>query len=156
MNLAFVAISTLVKSNIGEKCLINFLMNVSAQALIDLECSNIYKKTSPKKKSDLIEMIICGCITEKLNKKEIEDISIKQAKKILNKSNITIKSLPGYGNAALRKKKSNHMLKKNHLLKYEWYQIKKIAPAIDTYKISDIFSEIKFLLTICSFSVSNT
>ena len=104
MNLAFVAISTSVKSNIGEKCLINFLMNVSAQALRDLECSNIYKKTSPKKKSDLIEMIICGCITEKLNKKEIEDISIKQANQILNKSNITIKSLPGYGNAALRKK----------------------------------------------------
>ena len=49
-------------------------------------------------------MIICGCITEKLNKKEIEDTSIKQANQILNKNNIIIKSLPGYGNAALRKK----------------------------------------------------
>ena len=78
MNSAFVPISTLIKSNIGKRCLINFLMNVSAQALRDyLECANIQKGTSAKKKSDLIEMIIYGCITEKLSKKEIEDISIK-------------------------------------------------------------------------------
>ena len=49
-------------------------------------------------------MIVYGFITEKLNKKEIEDISAKQANLILNKSNINIKSLPGYGNAALGKK----------------------------------------------------
>ena len=104
MNSAFVVIRTLVKSNIGEKCLINFLMNVSAQALRDyLECANIYKGASPKKKTDLIEMIIYGCITEKLDKKEIEDKSTKQANQILNKNNIIIKSLPGYENAALRK-----------------------------------------------------
>ena len=66
MNSAFAVISTLVKSNIGEKCLINFLMNVSAKALRDyLECANIYKGTSPKEKTDLIEMIIYGCIPEK-------------------------------------------------------------------------------------------
>ena len=64
MNSAFVAISILVKSNIGEKCLTNFLMNVSAKGLRDyLECANIYKGTSPKKKTDLIEMIIYGCIS---------------------------------------------------------------------------------------------
>ena len=64
MNPAFVAIITLVKSNIGEKCLMNFLMNVSAKGLRDyLECANIYKGTSPKKKTDLIEMIIYGCIS---------------------------------------------------------------------------------------------
>ena len=64
MNPAFVAISTLVKSNIGEKCLMNFLMNVSAKGLRDyLECANIYKGTSPKKKTDLIEMIIYGYIS---------------------------------------------------------------------------------------------
>ena len=58
MNSSFVAISTLIKSNIGEKCFINFLMNVSAQALRDyLEFSNICKGNSPKKKSDLIEMM---------------------------------------------------------------------------------------------------
>ena len=97
MNSAFVVIRTLVKSNIGEKCLINFLMNVSAQALRDyLECANIYKGASPKKKTDLIEMIIYGCITEQSDKKEIEDISMKQANQILNKNNITAKSLPGY------------------------------------------------------------
>ena len=64
MNPAFVAISTLVKSNIGEKCLMNFLMNVSAKGLRDyLECANIYKGTSPKKNTDLIEMIIYGYIS---------------------------------------------------------------------------------------------
>ena len=80
MNSAFVSISTLIKSNIGEKCLINFLSNVSSQALRDyLECANIYKGNSLKEKTNLIEMIVYGCITEELNKKEIEDISIKQA-----------------------------------------------------------------------------
>ena len=64
MNSAFAAISTLVKSNIGENCLINFLMHMSEKALRDyLECANIYKGTSPKKKTDLIEMIIYGCIS---------------------------------------------------------------------------------------------
>ena len=49
MNSTFVVISTLVKSNIEEKCLINFLMNVSIKAFRDyLECANIYKGTSPK------------------------------------------------------------------------------------------------------------
>ena len=104
MNSSFVAISTLIKNNIGEKCLINFLMNISAQALRDyLECANIYKGNSSKKKTDLIEMILYGCITDKLNKKVIEDMSAKQANQILNKNKIIVKSLPGYGNVELKK-----------------------------------------------------
>ena len=80
MNSSFVAIGTLIKSDIGEKCLINLLINISARALRDyLECANIYKGTSPKKKTDLIEMIVYRCITEKLNKNGLEDISTKQA-----------------------------------------------------------------------------
>ena len=72
-------------------------------------CSSINRlfrmcKYLPKKKTDLIEMIVYGCITEKLNKKGIEDISTKQANLILNKSNITVKLLPGYGNASLKRK----------------------------------------------------
>ena len=55
-----------------------------------------------KTKTDLIEMIVYGCFTEILNKKEIEDISTKEANLILDKSNITIKSLLGYGNASLK------------------------------------------------------
>ena len=35
MNSSFVAISTLIKSDIGEKCLVNFLMNISTQSLKD-------------------------------------------------------------------------------------------------------------------------
>ena len=105
MNSSFAAISILKKSDIGEKCLINFLMNISAQALTDyLECANIYKGNSPKKKTDLIEVIVYGCITEKLNEKQIEDISTKQANQILSKSKIIKKSLPAYGNTELKKK----------------------------------------------------
>ena len=84
MNSTFAVISILIKSNIEEKCLINFLMNVSTKGLKDyLECTSIYKDTSPKKKTDLIEMIVYGCMTETINKKDIEDISIKQVKQIL-------------------------------------------------------------------------
>ena len=43
-------------------------------------------------------------MTGTLNKKDLEDMSIKQAKQILNKNNITIDSLPGYGNMGLKKK----------------------------------------------------
>ena len=48
-------------------------------------------------------MILYGCITDELNKKVIEDISAKQANQILNKKKIIVKSLPGYGNAELKK-----------------------------------------------------
>ena len=59
-------------------------MSVSAPALRDyLECANIYKGDSPKKKTDLIEMIVYWCITEKSNKKGMEDISTKQSTKQL-------------------------------------------------------------------------
>ena len=118
MNSAFASITTPTKSNIGEKCLITFLTNLSSPALRDyLECANIYKGHSPKKKTDLIEMIVYGCITKKLNKKEVEDISITQANHILNKSNIIIKSLPRYGNAALKKSKIKPYVKQKPLIK---------------------------------------
>ena len=46
----------LVKSNIGEKFLISFLMDVSTKALRDyLECANIYKGTSLKRKLILLK-----------------------------------------------------------------------------------------------------
>ena len=66
---SFVSIATLVKSNLGEKCLINILVNVSANALSDyLECAKIYKGASSKKKKNLVEMIVYGHITNKINK----------------------------------------------------------------------------------------
>ena len=50
MNSTFTVISTPTKSNIEEKYLINFLINVSTKGLKDyLECASIYKGTSPKK-----------------------------------------------------------------------------------------------------------
>ena len=61
-------------------------MNLSAVALRKyLKLANIYRTNSSKKKTELVEMIVYGCITNKLNKKEIEDISIKEATKILTK-----------------------------------------------------------------------
>ena len=57
MNSSFVAISTLVKSNIGEQCLISIFMNMSTQSLRDyLECANIYKGKASKKKTYLVKI----------------------------------------------------------------------------------------------------
>ena len=81
---SLVAISILVKSNIGEKFLTNFLINVSTSALRKyLKLANIYKGESTKKKTELIEMIIYGCITNSINKYEIKEISEDEAQKIL-------------------------------------------------------------------------
>ena len=64
MNSTFVMISMLVKSNIGERCLINVLMNITSQALENyLDMANIYSDKSSKKKTQLIGMIVYGCIT---------------------------------------------------------------------------------------------
>ena len=82
MHSKFVAIATLVKSNLGEKCLINILMNISSEALRDyLECGKIYKGASSKKKTDLAEMIVYGHIIDKTNKIGVEDISKKKPTK---------------------------------------------------------------------------
>ena len=54
MNSSFLSIATLAKSNLGEKCLINILMNISSDALRDyLECRKIYKGASSKKRQIL-------------------------------------------------------------------------------------------------------
>ena len=67
MNSSFLCISTLVKSNIPENCLINFLNEVIIQSLKNyLRLANVYDGNANKKKSDLIEMIIYGCMNGKL------------------------------------------------------------------------------------------
>ena len=51
-------------------------MNLSTKGLKDyLECASIYKGTSPKKKTDLIEMSVYKCMTGTLNKIDIEHIN---------------------------------------------------------------------------------
>ena len=69
----------------------NILINITTVALRDyLRLANIYRANSSKKKTEeLVEMIVHGCITNKLDKKEIEDISIKETNKILKKRNHT-------------------------------------------------------------------
>ena len=63
MNSSLIDISTLIKSNIREKCLASFLMTVSNQELVDyLRLANVYKGDAIKKKKDLIEMIIYGSL----------------------------------------------------------------------------------------------
>ena len=105
MNSSLVAISILVKSNISRQCLINFLLDVSSQSFrIYLRLANIYDGNCNKKKTDLIEMTVYGCITNKLNKKRIEDISLNKPCLMLKEKDISVKSLPGYGNLGLRKK----------------------------------------------------
>ena len=105
MNSSFACISILVKNNTNRQCLINFLNEVSSQSLrYYLKLANIYDGNSNRKKSDLIEMIMYGCMNGKLKNKRIEDICINKANSILNEKNILIKSLPGYCNFGLRKK----------------------------------------------------
>ena len=105
MNSSLVCIGILVKSNISKHCLITFLNNVSSNALRKyLGAAEVYDGNANKKKSDLIEMIVCGCMNGKLKNKVLEDISFNSAISILKKLNITIKSLPGNGNMRLRKK----------------------------------------------------
>ena len=106
MNSSLVCISILLKRNINEPSLINFLNEVSSKSLRDyLRLANIYDGNSHKKKSDLIEMITYGSINGKLNNtKNIDDTSTNKARNILKENDIVIKSLPGYGNINKRKK----------------------------------------------------
>ena len=105
MNSSLVCIGILLKSNISKHCLINFLNRVSSSALrAYLGLADVYNGNANKKKSDLIEMIIYGCMNGKLKNKVVEEISVKSAFTILKENNISIKSLPGYGNLGFRKK----------------------------------------------------
>ena len=105
MNSSLVCIGILVKSNISKLCLINFLNDVSSRALrAYLGLAEVYDGNANKKKSDLIEMIVYGCMNGKLKNKVVDEISVKRAYTILRENNINIKSLPGYGNMGLRKK----------------------------------------------------
>ena len=118
MNSCFVALSRLIKSNIGEQCLINIIMSISTQSLRDsLKCANIYKGNASKKKTNLTEVIVYWCITDKLNKEGLKDTSAKQANQILNESNIVVKSLPGYGNTELKKKDIKPSIKEKPFIK---------------------------------------
>ena len=81
-----------------------------------------------KNKTKLIEMIVYGCITNKLNEEEIEDISINHVKQILNKNGRLIKSLPGYRNSGLKKKdiktctnKKVSVVEKPSIKVIDWY-----------------------------------
>ena len=57
---------------------------MSSQSLRSyLRLANIYDGNSNKKETDLIEMIVYGSITNKLNKEPIKDISIYKAMSIL-------------------------------------------------------------------------
>ena len=80
-------------------------MNISTPALTDyLKLANIYKFNSSKKRTHLVEIIVYGCITNKLDKSKLEDISIKETSKILKENRIILNSLSEYGSAELKKK----------------------------------------------------
>ena len=90
MNSSLVCISILVKKIIHKQCLINFLNELSSKSLRDyLRLANIYDGNSNKKKSDLIELIVYGCINGKLNNnKSIDDISTNKTHTILKENDI--------------------------------------------------------------------
>ena len=99
MNSSFTCISVLANSNISKPSLVNILNELSSKLLRSyLKLANIYDGNSNKIKSDLIEMIIYGCINGKLKNTVFDDISINKAHNILKENTISIKLLPGYGN----------------------------------------------------------
>ena len=105
MNSSLVCIGILVKSNISKHCLIRFLNDVSSSALRNyLGAAEVYDGNAHKKKSDLIEMIVYGCMNGQLKNKTVKDISLNRAITLLREHKISIKSLPGNGNMGLRKK----------------------------------------------------
>ena len=105
MNSSYACIGIIVKSNIGKPFLLNFSNEVSSRALRGyLGLAEVYYGNANKKKSDLIEMIVYGCINGKLKNKPVEDISLNRALTILREHIISTKSLPGHGNMGLRKK----------------------------------------------------
>ena len=105
MKSSLVCIGILVKSNISKHCLINFSNDVSSSALRKyLGAAEVYDGNANKKKSDLIEMKVYGCMNGKLKNKIVEDISLNRAITLLREHKISIKSLPGNGNMRLRKK----------------------------------------------------
>ena len=105
MNSSLACTCILVKSNISRQCLIKFLNELSSSALRGyLGLAEVYDGNANKKKSDLIEMIVYGCINGKLKNKVVEDISHNRALTILREYKISIKTLPGQGNMGLTKK----------------------------------------------------
>ena len=105
MNSSFVCISILVKSKLPKNYLINHLNEISSQSLRSyLRLANIYDDNSNNKKSDLIELIIYGYMNGKLKNMDINDISNNKVNTVLKEKEISIKSLPGYGNLGLKKK----------------------------------------------------
>ena len=69
MNSSLVCIGILVTSNISKLCLIKFLNQVSSSALREyLGAAEVHDGNANKKKSDLIEMIVYGCMNGKLKK----------------------------------------------------------------------------------------
>ena len=86
-------------------CLINHLNEVSSQSLRSyLRLANIYDGNSNKKKIDLIELIIYGCMNGKLKNMDTNNISNNKVNSILKEKGISIKSLPQYGNLGKRKR----------------------------------------------------
>ena len=105
LNSSLVAISTLMNSSLSKKGMANIPMKFTNEALKEyLEAAKIYKGNSSKKKTDLVEIVLFGHITNKLNKMGIEDVTKNEAKQILQRFNIRVRSLLVYGNVGLKRK----------------------------------------------------
>ena len=82
-----------------------FLNRVSSNGLrAYLGLAEVYDGNANKKKSDLIEVIVYGCMNGKLKNNVVDEVSVKKAYTILTENKINIKLLPGYGNMGFRKK----------------------------------------------------
>ena len=65
--------------------------NEKKKLLYDIIKQNIFLGTN---KTNLVEMVVYGCVTDKINKMGLQDITKKEANQILNANKIKIKTLP--------------------------------------------------------------
>ena len=84
---AFVCIATLLNSKTPRDQIISFLNTIQSNSLKQyLLYANIYSGVGPKTKNQLIEMIIYGCMCNKIKDiQSIESIDRNIADKILKK-----------------------------------------------------------------------
>ena len=102
---AFLCIANLLNLNIPHDYLISLLNKVESTSLKQyLIYANIYNGSRIKSKHQLIEMIMYRCMCNKINDISSIEVSDKDKfKKTIEKCNIDIKKLLGYGNCNKKK-----------------------------------------------------
>ena len=93
-----------MNSSLSKKGMANIPMKFTNKRSIKRifrSCKDLQRQ---KRKTDLVEMVLFGHIIDKLNKMGIEGNTKNEAKQILQRFNIRVRSLLVYGNVGLKRK----------------------------------------------------